>query len=84
MKKTGIFLSILGAGLLATGIIYLVKKKKEEKKLGFVDTEWQPDFSPEDSIMYSKPLNKSGLRQAAISFKVNNNQLRNELNNLKN
>lgn len=79
MKKAGIILSVLGVGLLTAGIIYLVKKKKEEKKSGFIDTDWQSNFSPEDSIIYSNPLNKSGLRQAAVSFRVNNNQLRNEL-----
>lgn len=34
MKTTGIILSILGVGLLATGIIMLVKQKKSEKTSG--------------------------------------------------
>lgn len=35
MKKLAIGLSILGAGLLVTGIVLLVKQKKAEKKYGF-------------------------------------------------
>ena len=35
MKTTGIILSILGAGLLVTGIVILVKQKKAETKSGF-------------------------------------------------
>lgn len=34
MKTTGIILSILGAGLLVTGIVILVKQKKAEKTSG--------------------------------------------------
>lgn len=34
MKKTGIILSVLGVGLLVTGVVVLVKQKKSEKTLG--------------------------------------------------
>lgn len=39
MKTTGIILSILGAGLLVTGIVMLVKQKKAETKSGFCGCE---------------------------------------------
>lgn len=35
MKVTGIILSVLGVGLLITGVVILVKQNKEEKKSGF-------------------------------------------------
>jgi LPXTG-motif cell wall-anchored protein len=34
MKTTGIILSLLGTGLLITGIVFLVKRKKMEKTSG--------------------------------------------------
>jgi hypothetical protein len=39
MKTTGIILSILGTGLLVTGIVMLVKQKKSETKSGFCGCE---------------------------------------------
>lgn len=34
MKKAGIILSVLGVGLLVTGVVVLVKQKKSEKTSG--------------------------------------------------
>lgn len=68
MKVTGIILSVLGVGLLVTGIVILIKQNKAEKKSSFVSVNGKdtPILSPDADCISKAILSGNTAEEAAI------------------
>lgn len=73
MKLTGIILSVLGVGLLATGIVILIKRNKEEKTSNFLSINGKdtPILSPAADCISKAILNGNTTEEAAIWCRTN-------------